>query len=709
MEIQTINIKFKPKARLMHLLGENLLRDEVTALLELVKNAYDADSPKCIVRFEGMKSGDTAIIIDDDGNGMDISTVTTAWVEPATSSKVRKPISPKGRRVQGEKGIGRFAVDKLAKKLDMYTRMEGMTEVIHFSVDWDQFDDADRYLEDVNAKYSLEKIPFKDHGTKLILTKVRKKWTLGEVVKVRFGLTKLVPPSLDSDKFLIDLQVPEYPSFEGIIRNDIIERAPFRIKAKLRGTKLKSTIFRNLSTDKRHYAKKVVVQDNQGIVPLERLKQLGPVEINIGAFLKTKHRGRGAITLFPMISISENDQKNLEQWHGVSVYSDGFWIYPYGENWFDWLGLDQRRVQQLGSHFDNKQIVGFVMIGRDKNPGLVQQINREGLVHNDDYDTLKAVVLSVVSALENESVASGARKSIRQPIVLETEVVSVPVTQAVEESFGTVEKHLEKVLETVNESRSEAGVQAINNAVSELRLIKTEMQRDFMLYERHATLGSFVANVIHEINAAIDPLRLDIATIVNRLFDINLEQSTKTVILNDLDDMDNNLENLASHIHIWTPFIQRDEPKQIIDLCQYIEEQKIEFQKLYSNLAIDIVYSEQITIEVPTSYLFTILRNLVDNASYWTAEKQRPLVRITILQEGSLTILRISDNGRGISAQERRLVFIPGWSSKPHGSGIGLKLAGEAAYALGGELVLLNQSEIETGATFELRITGVKR
>ena len=708
MEIKKpVNVAFRPKARLIHLLGENLLRDEVTALLELVKNAYDADSSRCIVRFEALESDSARIIIEDDGTGMDISTVTTAWVEPGTSSKVRKPVSPKGRRVQGEKGIGRFAVDKLARRLDMFTKTEGMTDVIHFTVDWEEFDDADRYLEDVTARYSFERIEFKKHGTKLVLTKLRKKWTLGDVAKIRYGLTRLVPPSLASDEFIIDLQVSDYPNFGGIIRNDVIERAPFRITAKLEGDEIKATIFRNLPGDKRQLQKTITVQDAEGPLSSDKLVKLGPLDIDIGAFLRTKHRGRAPLSFFPTVSISEEDEKNLEQWHGVSIYSDGFWIYPYGETWFDWLSLAQRRVAQLGRRFDNNQLVGFVMISRDKNRGLVQQINREGLVHNDDYEVLKSVVISVVAALEAESVASGARRGVRKST--ESEVVSLPAAQAVEESFGNVEKKLEQVLEKVREGSPEAGVRAIHSAVSEIRSIKTEVQRDFLLYERHATLGSFVANVIHEINAAIDPLRLGIVTIKNRLSTTDIESSIRESILSGLEDMDRDLEDLASQIHRWTPFLQRDEVKQTIDLCQYIEGLKLDFQKEYPNLRIDVVCTKRITTELAPTYLFTLVRNLVDNSSYWTASKPEPLVRITILEEEGMTILRISDNGRGISEEERKYIFIPGWSSKPNGSGIGLKLAGEAANALGGELVLLHQSEIDNGATFELRIPQVNK
>ncbi len=163
-----VSVPFRPKARLIHLLGENLLRDEVTALLELVKNAYDADSPDCKVTFEGIDQAEAKIIIKDNGIGMDVSTITTAWMEPGTSYKVRKPVTPKGRRVQGEKGIGRFAVDKLAKRLDMYTKTEDMTDVIHFVVDWAEFDNPDIYLEDIRAYYNFEKMAFRKNFLDLL-------------------------------------------------------------------------------------------------------------------------------------------------------------------------------------------------------------------------------------------------------------------------------------------------------------------------------------------------------------------------------------------------------------------------------------------------------------------------------------------------------------------------------------------------------------
>jgi signal transduction histidine kinase/anti-sigma regulatory factor (Ser/Thr protein kinase) len=702
-----VEVTFKPKARLIHLLGENLLRDEVTALLELVKNAYDADSPNCLVRFESIDSEDSKLIIEDEGTGMDISTVTTAWAEPGTSFKVRKPVTAGGRRVQGEKGIGRFAVDKLARRLDMFTKTKGMSGVIHFMVDWEEFDDADRYLEDVKAQYSFEKIDFKKHGTRLVLTKLRKKWTLADIYEARYGLTRLVPPSRVADEFVIDLQVPDYPHFGGIIRNDIIERAPFRISARLEGDEVIATIFRKLPNDKSQLKRTITVQDTEGEVLSERLKALGPVSIDIGAFLRTKHRGRAKQSLFPAIQISERDEKNLEQWHGVSIYSDGFWIYPYGETWFDWLGLAQRRVLQPGRKFDNNQLVGFVMISRDKNVGLVQQINREGLVHNESYNTLRAVVLSTLTSLEADAVASGARTGVKR--ATETEVASSSVTQMMKESFQDAEKRLKDSMKEVSEGSPTAGVAALQGAVSEIRSLRTEVERDFVIYERHAILGMFVANVIHEINMAIDPLRLGINTMENKLLDSDIEATLKESIMADLKEMDNDLDDFAAQVHRWTPFIQREETRQTVELCQYTREVISNLQKQYPELKFEILCRNPITTELATSYFLSIVRNLVDNSNYWTASRPERLVRITIDDDAERAIVRVSDNGRGIPDEDWENIFIPGWSSKPQGSGIGLKLAGEAATALGGELVLLHHSEMDKGASFELRLPLVKK
>ena len=124
---------FNPKAHILTLLGEELIKSPVMAIYELVKNSYDADSKKVNVYFRDIENTEeAAIIIEDDGTGMTNEIIEDVWLEPG--SDFRKPVnlktglreftkSPLFERVpMGEKGVGRFAVHKLGSKILLITR-----------------------------------------------------------------------------------------------------------------------------------------------------------------------------------------------------------------------------------------------------------------------------------------------------------------------------------------------------------------------------------------------------------------------------------------------------------------------------------------------------------------------------------------------------------------------------------------------------------
>jgi len=82
---------FRPRARLILLLGDQLIRDAGIAVFELVKNAYDADARRCVVTLENVDTGEDAkILVDDDGEGMDLDTVLHIWLEPGTEHRKRQ-------------------------------------------------------------------------------------------------------------------------------------------------------------------------------------------------------------------------------------------------------------------------------------------------------------------------------------------------------------------------------------------------------------------------------------------------------------------------------------------------------------------------------------------------------------------------------------------------------------------------------------------
>ena len=161
--MKTRKVGFKPRARLLLLLGDQLIRDPGVAVFELVKNAFDADSPAAIVtmsRLEDPSRGQ--IIVEDTGVGMDADTVSTVWLEPGTDNRIRQkergePTPKYGRIPIGEKGVGRFAAHKLGNIIRLITRSSGSPEVV-VEIDWENDFKQKRYLEEVEIKI-VERIP----------------------------------------------------------------------------------------------------------------------------------------------------------------------------------------------------------------------------------------------------------------------------------------------------------------------------------------------------------------------------------------------------------------------------------------------------------------------------------------------------------------------------------------------------------------------
>ena len=126
-------LKIRPYARLITMLGDQLIKNERIALVELIKNAYDADAEWVKVSFLNFNddftvNSDSKIVIEDDGNGMSEQIIEKHWLNPATPEKKKrkknKETTDKGRILQGEKGIGRFAIFKLGKKIKICTRRQ---------------------------------------------------------------------------------------------------------------------------------------------------------------------------------------------------------------------------------------------------------------------------------------------------------------------------------------------------------------------------------------------------------------------------------------------------------------------------------------------------------------------------------------------------------------------------------------------------------
>ena len=162
-----MKVKIRPSSNLIDSIGKNLIIDEISAIIELIKNSYDADAENVFIKFYQDRSN-LFIEIRDDGNGMSFSTVENNWMVPATDYKKKNKYSfKKNRRVLGEKGLGRYSVGILGNSLTLETIKDSKKTLL--KIEWDKIKNF-QYLDQIEFEME-EKETSEQNGTKLLIKK----------------------------------------------------------------------------------------------------------------------------------------------------------------------------------------------------------------------------------------------------------------------------------------------------------------------------------------------------------------------------------------------------------------------------------------------------------------------------------------------------------------------------------------------------------
>jgi signal transduction histidine kinase len=217
--------KLKPRARLIRTIGDKLISGPEAAIIELVKNSYDADSAKVTIKIVPPIYQDNdiklalvsegEIIISDQGHGMTYDEIIGIWLEPATDSKVKNSTSRSGKRtVLGAKGVGRFATASLGKTLNLCSIAEnknGLEESL-LKLDWDVFETT-KYLEDIDIDITKADILVENQsvGVTVSVKGLRHIWEENRLETLIQELRRLATPQMHSDLlFEIELDLSSF-------------------------------------------------------------------------------------------------------------------------------------------------------------------------------------------------------------------------------------------------------------------------------------------------------------------------------------------------------------------------------------------------------------------------------------------------------------------------------------------------------------------
>lgn len=409
--------QFTIDARTIIQLGRESIKDHTTALLELVKNCYDADAN--IVEIEiFQKTNDNFIRIADDGDGMSENDIDEKWLRIGFSHKLsHKETSKKHRRKTGEKGIGRLSSDRLGEILEIITKSENASE-FGMRINWELFNQDGQEvsqipIEVLSSPYlKLPDLACNNTGTELIIHKLRANWTVENIQNLYNELSILTSPFKEVQDFKIHLNNDIALDFNGMVEPSSILSPEIEIELDYDGESLDLIYSLKDRFEPNDQKVEVISWKNlmqKVIDPFEYSftdKLLcGPVKIKLLLYPRTKGLAEG--TNFSLSDLKEYINKNV----GVKIYRDNISVKPYGflnvQYGGDWLGLAERHsrnpagVDRPDYRIVANQLVGAVFIGRDSNSNITDSASREGLVDNESFYDLRALTLGALALIEN--------------------------------------------------------------------------------------------------------------------------------------------------------------------------------------------------------------------------------------------------------------------------------------------------------------------
>ncbi|MDE0084651.1 MAG: sensor histidine kinase [Candidatus Poribacteria bacterium] len=706
-----VTYKIRPAGRHILTIGKDLIQDNYAAVVELVKNAYDADSPDVNIEFK--KSLDRighSIVISDHGHGMDREDVINKWLVPSTEDKIKRHSSPNGRPLQGNKGVGRYAASILGEDMLLET-VNLIGEKTTAYLQWKDFEKAE-YLDDVPILIETTEVT-EQHGTRLTINMSEEhinRWDKKTFRNLQYELKKLKSPVsaiFNSDEFNINLTVDDFPHDLGDHEETIepyvlFELFDYKISGKI------SEDGKGTLTYSSQKAPNMVEEKIE--FDLKEPTGCGELDIDIRVY------DRDSDALDSLINRGLRDgsgkdlgkaevKRLLDAYNGIGVYRNGFRIRPLGDPGFDWLKLNSRRVNMPTRCISSNQAIGYVQIQSDKQSKLIEKSARDGLKENEAFDQLNKVTMRVILQLEMRRYEYRRKEDLNRP-TLEVER-NLKDLGSLNELKKNVRKQLTK--DKVKGATTDEIMDLINQEEDDKNKKVEKVSRVVAIYQGQATLGKIVNVIHHEGRHALGYFRDWIPYLRRRykLFKENRGSVDFEKVMEVVNGIANNAELLRDLFKKIDPLATgRGRARKTFKLKQAIQQALVLFE---SEMETKEIFAE---IEVPDDFSFSgwdqdirvIFTNLIDNSVYWISEMKVPIRKITIelkMDGDSLDSIHYRDTGPGIKSEHIRseVIFEPDFSTKTEGTGLGLAIAGEAAERNG---LRLKAVESEDGAHFIL-------
>lgn len=708
-------LTIRPYARLLTMLGDQLIKNEQIAVTELMKNSYDADADWVKVSFENFGKDykiqdNSRIVIEDNGTGMTRKVIANSWMNPATPNKFTRDVNEQktscGRVIQGEKGIGRFAMLKLGKTIEMVTRPAGEETEYKLVFDFNKYDDDfltenKKYKEIFldNLSFELEEtspnvfiprdITFGNKtfsgsqnakGTRIVISNLRGAWSekkfkslsdsferfgglFGNQQQEVSGKTKEFTIGLfHNGTYLLNERRAESLAFlteqkavlsveNGIYDNDN-QRLCFNLNGIPRALDLNDPEVKGLRVFRDRY----LLEDKK---TYRNVSDFGPFAFEFYIFdFAAKDESRYFLN---------NEQKDIVKEHRVYLLRDGIRVQPYGEPTDDWLMIDMDRgTISASSNFSNDQIVGCVNITKASNIHLKDKTNREGLIDDGYYTQDFICVIKTLLAYLRKTAYKLYQENQKKKDSIE------------KQRKDAVKKAIETLAEQFSDNKTASTLitQLKNSYENEKRYLLERAERT----ESLAAVGLSVETTSHDImlmmSQGLDGLSKLMKDSMSDKFNASVLSGELQKLYGVFSYVGNQLQDMQQ---LFVSAKQRRKRLRVKDLLDKVI-------RLYSNImnrngiivTVDTIGSPLVAVCTDAD-LLQLLINLFDNSVYWLTVTGNPQKNILVTLDGNSQQMLFSDDGCGIREDDAPYIFDAFYSGKgEEGKGLGLYISKKA-------------------------------
>lgn len=652
-------LTIRPYARLLSMLGDQLIKNEVVALTELVKNAYDADAECCVVSFrnfseEYLSDENSFIEVSDDGFGMSYDVITTHFLNPATPIKKSGKVlrhSKKGRVCQGEKGIGRFSMLKLGKKVTVFSK-EPEIDIVHCIVfDFEAYDnefltlnqlESEIFLDELRITYTALRVndmpadsllSEKGHGTIIRIENLKGQWERNKVDLLKDDFVKFSPLEIEKKEISLNKDFSirifrngtEDTFYDDAIlslRNIILDKALYEIYGRYNQEEKKLEFFYSEAKGKR---KEIVVSLAKYSEPMNsyeaKLWGLQYYKKEIEHFFHNNNSTicgsfRFEFYIFDFAANASEafglnrSEKEIIRNHRVFLYRDNVRVQPYGAPNDDWLQIDRRRATTRANEmFSNDQLFGQIGISKEENQNLRDKTSREGIIEdNIAFEQLIAIVRVFLSLVRTSLYQNYRQKKQQKKDLAE-----------VKRSAG-INKYIGKLTDIVKDNREGQRYVA---------LLRESVEFQKAIYEKRLDTAESLAGVGLSVEVASHDIMLTMDRLKDKLRDIKMDVASPLTIQEKQNELVENAESAEEMFaliymkmkdlqQIFVSSKQRPKLTRVESIIKKIQDI---YARAYANQRISVEYkyigNSPVVAKLIDAVLYQVFINLFDNALYW--------------------------------------------------------------------------------------------